>query len=114
MEDWDSSLIQHVKMKNFRKLGCPATEHAKPSRRASLNGADSATMADICEIIGRCARELDNVPQPDAETKRKAVEELNALDWHEGDLLKWRMVERAIRSITALRQTPKPRTPPGM
>lgn len=33
--------------------------------------------------------------------KRRAVEELNRLDWHEGDLRKWNIIERAIRSVIA-------------
>lgn len=33
--------------------------------------------------------------------KRKAVDELNALDFHEGDLRKWNIIERAIRSVIA-------------
>lgn len=33
--------------------------------------------------------------------KRKAVKELNMLDYHEGDLRKWNIVERAIRSVIA-------------
>ena len=36
------------------------------------------------------------------DAKRKAVDELNALDWHEGDLRKWNIVERAIRSVLAV------------
>jgi len=33
--------------------------------------------------------------------KRKAVDELNTLDWHEGDLRKMNIIERAIRSVIA-------------
>ena len=33
--------------------------------------------------------------------KRKAVEELNMLDCHEGDLRKWNIIERAIRGVIA-------------
>jgi len=34
--------------------------------------------------------------------KRKAVDELNSLDWHEGNLQKWNIVERAIRDVIAV------------
>lgn len=64
--------------------------------KESQQSSDSGSLQPDCS-----AARLEEVIEV---AKRKAVKELNCLDWHEGNLIKWSIVERAIRDVIAVQQ----------